>query len=54
MITADAPFGEHASLRLTRAMLRIQEASPALVEELGSSEAMTSVARTTLPIQPST
>jgi hypothetical protein len=34
---ADASFGEHASLRLTRATLRAQEASPALVEKLRSS-----------------
>ena len=36
-MSADASFGEHASLRLTRATLRAQEASPALVEKLGSS-----------------
>ena len=36
-MSADASFGEHASLRLTRATLRAQEASPALVEKLGSN-----------------
>ena len=36
-MSADASFGEHASLRLTRATLRAQETSPALVEKLGSS-----------------
>ena len=36
-MSADASFGEHASLRLTRATLRAQEASPALVEKLRSN-----------------
>jgi hypothetical protein len=36
-MSADASFAEHASLRLTRATLRAQEASPALVDKLGSS-----------------
>ena len=37
LLGAAGSVGEHASLRPTKATLRAQEASPALVEKLGSN-----------------